>query len=630
MDMKGKSYEEHVTCPVCMDLLSNPRALPCMHTFCSNCLTSYITSVCKTGDEKGFKCPVCKSFTKPPFKGTHPHSWADNFPLNFALKGLADEMKSTKQRDKDVKNKAASDKKTERCTSHIDRPIEFECIDHCEKFCSVCAALFHRKCEQVNFLGLKESKIMKTSLKGQTVDEDSFGRTKKHKAVTRLSKAASFDDKEETLPKAIDSQALAQDFEHARTICDANSKNKSEFLSSVNEHQEKCLNKKLARSGRRRSVEEIHEKPIENTRKALTRLWSNTSNVEDSNITTDLSKPINTSIPGHQKHSFMESINSTCTAREFDPHYLTLSSLNDILEEDEDIVSVTIDQNASKSQAYLVNEFYIRSQYDRRCCSVTGICAFPDGRVLLADESNENVKLFDTNGIYEAHLDLDSKPWDVAAVEECEAVVSCPETKCIQIILVNNILTITRTLSLDKNCYGISYCKGELYIALGNEVRILTYDGKAVRKISSESTRKRLFSLPFSLPKSLFRCAKYISVKSDGVSAIIVVSDSFKVCVTSMTKRGEIISRFRLADDGLPYGVTVGTGDEFYVCQAPNKLVAINSGEFGNVIKPVAELDAIQAVHFHKKSRSLWVTRKAHNFVMVYSVRNNQTGQSCT
>lgn len=627
MDVKRRSYEEHVTCPVCMDLLSNPRALPCMHTFCSDCLTSYITSVCKSGGEKGFKCPVCKSFTKPPFKGMNPHSWADNFPLNFALKGLADEMKSKKRRDKDVKNQAASDKKTERCTSHIDRAIEFECIDHCEKFCSVCAALFHRKCEQVNFLGLKESKMMKTSSKGQTIDDDSFGRTKKHKVVTRLSKAASFDDKDETIPKAIDSQALAQDFKHARTIGDANSKSTNEFLFSVNEHQERCLNKKLSRTARRRSVEEIHENPIENTRKALTRLCPNTSDVEDSIGSADLSKPISTTIP---KHSFMESINSTCSAREFDPHYLTLSSLNDILEEDEDIVSVTIDQNASKSQASLINEFYIRSQYDRRCCSVTGICAFPDGRVLLADESNENVKLFDTNGIYEAHLDLDSKPWDVASVEECEAVVSCPETKCIQIMLVNNILTLTRTICLDKNCYGISYLKGELYIALGNEVRIITYDGKVVRKISSELTRKRLFSLPLSLPKSLFKCVKYISVKFDGVSAVIVVSDSFKVCVTSMTKRGEILSRFRLADDGIPYGVTVGTGDEFYVCQAPNKLVAINSDEFGNVIKPVAELDAIQAVHFHKKSRSLWVSRKAHNFVLVYSVRNDQTGQPNT
>ncbi|XP_045212076.2 uncharacterized protein LOC123563382 [Mercenaria mercenaria] len=601
MAVQRQSFVEHVTCPICLDLLYNPRALPCMHTFCAECLNSYITSDFKTGDDQGFECPVCKNFTKPPGKGIHPRLWAYNFPVNFALNGLVDEIKTRQKRNSGTKNDG-NETKGARCTSHSNRVIEFECIDHSDSFCSVCAALFHRNCKQVNFLEYKGIQMTKLAPKDRNPNESSLGVSKKHKRVIRISK--SFDD-EETIPKSVDPQVLMNDFDRARSIDEI--RNEDETLPKV--------------------IQEIHEQSIANTRTVLSRLCVKTP--EDHEHQNAVLKK--TTIPPKQLALSSQEIHTQTDAIlpyvennvEESPNP-AISNLNDILEEDEDIISVVIDKDVSKSHVNVINEFYIRAQCDQKCCSVTGLCALTDGKLLLADNSNGNVKLFDSNGVCKAYVKLESEPWDVTAIEQYEAAVSCPTSACIHILLICDTMTITRTINLNKRCYGITYHNGEIYIAMENEIRIITYEGKLVQKIGSESIRKKLFTLPFSTPKAVFRSAKYISLNTDQQSVVILVSDSSKVCVTSMKRQGQVLSLLRFAEeDGVPFGVSAGRGGEFWVCQDPNKLIAINSDEHGNRIKTVLELDAIQAVHFNKLSKLVWVSRRSHNFITVYKVQKD-------
>ncbi|CAF1393820.1 unnamed protein product [Adineta steineri] len=49
------SFEETLTCPICMDLFDDPRLLPCSHTFCCKCLRSTITN------HLSIVCPLCRS-----------------------------------------------------------------------------------------------------------------------------------------------------------------------------------------------------------------------------------------------------------------------------------------------------------------------------------------------------------------------------------------------------------------------------------------------------------------------------------------------------------------------------------------------------------------------------------------
>src|SRR5678815_5023626 len=45
-------------CSICTDVYTNPKILPCVHTFCLQCLEKYGTEK-KTGDQMA--CPICRS-----------------------------------------------------------------------------------------------------------------------------------------------------------------------------------------------------------------------------------------------------------------------------------------------------------------------------------------------------------------------------------------------------------------------------------------------------------------------------------------------------------------------------------------------------------------------------------------
>ncbi|KAJ8312779.1 hypothetical protein KUTeg_010152 [Tegillarca granosa] len=55
------------SCPICLETFKTPRTLPCLHTFCQTCLSSFITSCFKQNKRAfGFECPVCRAATAVP------------------------------------------------------------------------------------------------------------------------------------------------------------------------------------------------------------------------------------------------------------------------------------------------------------------------------------------------------------------------------------------------------------------------------------------------------------------------------------------------------------------------------------------------------------------------------------
>ena len=63
VDMKKTS---HTICGVCSKLYNDPRILPCLHSFCQQCLQYEIE---KSGSKQAFKCPTCDKSTAIPVGG---------------------------------------------------------------------------------------------------------------------------------------------------------------------------------------------------------------------------------------------------------------------------------------------------------------------------------------------------------------------------------------------------------------------------------------------------------------------------------------------------------------------------------------------------------------------------------
>ncbi|XP_053387144.1 tripartite motif containing 13-like [Mercenaria mercenaria] len=78
--------EELLHCSICMELFSDPRTLPCQHTFCRDCLTNYIEGKRKNTYSRlnAFDCPLCR-------KNVSLENYDSNggsFPINLVVSSL--------------------------------------------------------------------------------------------------------------------------------------------------------------------------------------------------------------------------------------------------------------------------------------------------------------------------------------------------------------------------------------------------------------------------------------------------------------------------------------------------------------------------------------------------------------
>ena len=65
--MAGVSIPGEAKCGICLEPFRNPRRLPCQHSFCEDCLESWITN--NKDNTTGLLCPCCKAVTPIPTEG---------------------------------------------------------------------------------------------------------------------------------------------------------------------------------------------------------------------------------------------------------------------------------------------------------------------------------------------------------------------------------------------------------------------------------------------------------------------------------------------------------------------------------------------------------------------------------
>ncbi len=84
-----------LTCQICLEPFTQPKILPCLHTFCKACLEPCIRNA---SQRSTLACPTCRNPTPIPPGGTH------EFKTNFFVLSLQDVMTSQNVTDKNCDN----------------------------------------------------------------------------------------------------------------------------------------------------------------------------------------------------------------------------------------------------------------------------------------------------------------------------------------------------------------------------------------------------------------------------------------------------------------------------------------------------------------------------------------------
>ena len=78
-------------CPICLELLSDPKQLSCSHTFCKRCLDNMLTCSCQTETVNSLTCPICRSVTNV------KHGDVMNLNTNIPLKSVVEDLRNSQQ-----------------------------------------------------------------------------------------------------------------------------------------------------------------------------------------------------------------------------------------------------------------------------------------------------------------------------------------------------------------------------------------------------------------------------------------------------------------------------------------------------------------------------------------------------
>ncbi|XP_041373527.1 uncharacterized protein LOC121386628 [Gigantopelta aegis] len=78
----ASSTDESISCNICLEVVTDPRGLPCGHTYCLTCLQNHIDA---NNTDDTFVCPNCRDVVGIPDSTQPTSSWASQFKRNLAL-----------------------------------------------------------------------------------------------------------------------------------------------------------------------------------------------------------------------------------------------------------------------------------------------------------------------------------------------------------------------------------------------------------------------------------------------------------------------------------------------------------------------------------------------------------------
>ncbi|XP_045181714.2 E3 ubiquitin-protein ligase TRIM33-like [Mercenaria mercenaria] len=612
--------DNFINCPICRKTLRAPKCLPCLHSFCMNCLNKHIMT--SENKDKSFPCPVCQETTTAPEGNLKPDEWAKHFKSNTLVDSVMDavDLKKGERKCDPCKNThkltiaftwctscrealcptctnshrglrltrghalidinriksqpVAAIIKDEKCPDHEDQFMQYYCKDHKQQCCPVCAVAVHRRCENV-FDMAKLGKEIRTQQKGERL-------------LKRLH--ACLDAQQEMVSRKGNARDALGQKKHTilKEIRDLKT-SLTELLSSM----ETTFLNEFDSLHKSRIVEILNT--IEEGQRVVKAICDTTAMLEAAMT------------HGSDSQLFItfEKIKDEC--RRFEKLAVTNNKepkeIVYTFKMDERLkfvantvrkfghLSVENDHNPSKVMSFKdasVREteiFGARAPFD----DLRAVDVFPNGDIIIGDRMSKSVLLFHSNGDFVCHTNFKARPWGVAVLGVRTACVSLPECQEIHILkssLSERTLEDYKTIETGISCFALSNFSGE-YLSIQHQI---------------EKSEKGRVQMAQSDKLLHHKVAVDITANHENVQGIAFDEATNKIFIATdfdavecYSARGRILFRNTYTGDGDFRGMCVDRQSNVYVTSHANKgvLQLSNEGERIRMIStsPLAPLD---------------------------------------
>lgn len=236
---------------------------------------------------------------------------------------------------------------------------------------------------------------------------------------------------------------------------------------------------------------------------------------------------------------------------------------------------------------------------------ISGIGLLYDGRVVFVDQEHYTVQLYNSNHRFVSELKLDSRPFDLSVISDTKIVVSLQSERVLKFILVTvDGLTSVADLGVpcDMVCYGVCRGGGHYCVCCGEEVWILSEEGRVVNKLKMDK-----------VGTSLFVQAEYVSMDRSGT--ILFVSDAGSNKVLAIQVDGRRLWEFTY-EGFKPAGLKC-VDIYIYVCDRDQHRVLMLNME-GHVVKQsvLGRIENPRALCFHNAGTHLLVTQMRYDAII--------------
>lgn len=286
----------------------------------------------------------------------------------------------------------------------------------------------------------------------------------------------------------------------------------------------------------------------------------------------------------------------------------SLGNVSYITQQPREIVS----NDSNKRRLYKVKEsstYNVNINSDCENCHIWGACVLDSGALLIADNWNKKLKLFDISkkaGI--SYCTLPASPLAVCNVSDVEAAASLCNTTIQFVSTCDQKLLLTRQLHIDHGCFGLAQAGDNLFLTDDNiNLYVHTLNGELLRKINKDQSGQQIFST-----------TKHVAISSEG----LVHAVDYNNGLITLDAQGQVVWKYAGSD--LKGGHGVCTDDSYvFVCghHSQNVLqLGLDGHKYGELVTKSHGLNYPRNVCFDKKRSRLIITNSLDGNILVFTL----------